>query len=180
MVRLPRELCLVPLARHSAVVHAAGALLAQPGSAAWRLPAAWGLRAVDRWAPVFPALSPSPEAAWQAQPVVSAQPVPVRLRAEPPVQDGAAAVLPARSGAAVALRPEAVAAQDGVPALQREAAARDAVAVRPEEAAALAWAGLLRAVPGAAVAPERPSVVAWALPWVWVFRRDQAPPWPAP
>jgi len=67
------------------------------------------------------------------------------------------------------LRPEA-AAQAGVEEVARQPAARDAAAVPLRGA-------VLPAVPGVRVAEPRaarPSAV------LWVFRRDQALPWPAP
>jgi hypothetical protein len=81
-------------------------------------------------------------------------------RGEPAVQHVVVAVRRALLDAAVAPRQEAVAARDA-----------------GRQAAVLAGAGLQREAPGAPAA-GLPSVAAWAA--VWVFRRDQAPPWPAP
>lgn len=123
------------------------------------------LRAVGPRAPVFPALSHAPEAAWQAQPVVSAHWVQALPRGEPAAQHVAAEVRRALPGAAQAPRREEVAARD---------------AGQPAAVAALAGAGERREVPGAVVGRGLPSAVVWALLWAWAFRRDQALLWPAP
>jgi len=118
---------------------------------------------VDPSVPVF--LFPAPEAARQAQPEALAPRVQALPRGEPGVQHVAAAVQRAPPGAVQALRREAAAARDEV----RQAAV-----------AALAGAGERREVPGAVAGRGLPSAVVWALPWVGVFRRDQALPGPAP
>jgi hypothetical protein len=116
----------------------------------------------------------APEAAWQEQPVVSAQRAAAQLLGELAAQDAAVAALQALPGGAVARQREAAAVPDALVAVLQEAgaAARGAV-VQPPGAAVLAGEGLLR---------EAPSAVAWALPWavVWAFRRDPTPPWPVP
>jgi hypothetical protein len=132
--------------------------------------------------PVFLSLFLAPEAAWQEQPVVSAQRAAAQLLGELAAQDAAVAALQALPGGAVAQQREAAAVPDALVALLQEAgaariavqpvAARGAAVQRPG-AAVLAGEGLLR---------EAPSAVAWALPWavVWAFRRDPTPPWPVP
>jgi hypothetical protein len=149
---LPKELALRPL-----VVRTVAALESALLQAAWAAPQV----IVWRPAAVREMVRPSAGLTVRAGPVVSAA-----LESAPPLEEPAAwgeAEAPQQAVAwagAVGLPPEAV----------RQQEARDGAAV-PRRGEAL------RAVPDVRVAEPRaarPSAV------LWVFRRDQALPWPAP
>jgi hypothetical protein len=173
------------------VDRAAAVRQAQFGSAAWALPetvvsdlpAAWFALAslrpqvlAELFAPVFPALALSPEAAWRARRGALAQPAVKPRPGEPVAQDAVVEVRQAQPDAAQALRPEGSAAQHAAVAAEvvpQVAGPRAAGAV-------LAGVGLLREeeeAPGGPV-PELPSAVVWVA--AWVFHQDQFLPWPAP
>ena len=168
------------------------------------LQAGWAAPKAVVWRPaaVRETARPSAEFAVQARrlagPVVSAGQAAALPLEEPAGLDAVEAPQQVAVAWDAAVAPQQVAAWVGAAEVpQQEAAARDAVEVPQPEAVARAWVGeeavrqqevrgaaavplrgaVLRAVPDARVVEPRaahPSAV------LWVFRRDQALPWPAP